>query len=868
MSATGWHHRVAHFNDGSSRICFNDDAIDREATNLIVFPDRSESTHTREECECRGCVYDESQYENVPWCYFPPGYGSYRQIYDPNNERFEVPIPLPPSPATAAEDKLYHVAFTPEPFSFQVIRTDTETVVFDTSVGALIFEDQFLQLSTKLPSHNVYGFGEHEHESFRHDLNWRRWGSFARDQPPSPGANLYGTHPFYLCLENDYNAHGVFLNNANAQDVSLQPTPALTYRHVGGIFDFYMFFGPTPADVVSQYTETIGRPYLPPYWSLGFHLSRYGYNGIDKVKEVVARMRQYNIPHDVQYGDIDYMERQKDFTIDEEAYGEVALRDFVNEIKEEGTNYIIILDPAIAANETTGTYRPYDDGVTKDVFIHDENDEILYGKVWPDYPDVEVDDSQDWDYQTEFYRSFAAFPDFQKPQTKEWWSQEVNDFHNKIPFDGIWIDMNEPANFVVGSVTGCTDNKYDFPPYHPQIWGATMADKTLCMNALQNLNESTQTVHYNMHNLYGWSQNKPTLDAAREATGKRSLVITRSTFAGSGQYSGHWLGDNASIWPHMHKSIIGMLEFNLFGIPFIGADICGFFDDTTEELCRRWSQLGNFYPFARNHNGLNYRDQDPAAFGEEFAVNMRDLFAIRYTLLPYLYTLHYKATAYGHTVVRPLMFEFTSDSETWGIDRQFLWGPGLMITPVLDEGGLSVNAYIPNTRWYDWYTGIEVDQANVGKWVTIGVPDYHIPLHIRGGNIIPIQQPANSTKFSRDNPFGLIVALSEGHSALGTLFWDDGTTADTIENGEYYKIEYVVAQGNLIASVVNSFGNILNGLNLETISVHGIANRPPWVKLNGMELNDSQWMFDDVTKILSISELAQPMMEQFMLSWH
>ncbi|KAJ8029433.1 Sucrase-isomaltase, intestinal [Holothuria leucospilota] len=857
------------------------------------FPDR-DSELSVELCESRGCVYAESENEGVPRCYFPDGYGSYRQtgdaqdlswgqrvnieripdrptlfgsdiatlrvdvevqtkhrvhikIYDPNDQRFEVPNNLAGQPATKAEDTLYHVSFTSNPFSLQVTRTDTGTVVFDTSVGALVFEDQFLQLSTRLPSHNVYGFGEHEHESFRHDLNWKRWGTFARDQPPSPEANLYGTHPFYLCLENDFNAHGVFLNNANGQDVSLQPTPALTYRHIGGVFDFYMFFGPTPEDVVSQYTELIGRPYMPPYWALGFHLSRYGYNGIENVTRVVDRMRKYNIPHDVLYGDIDYMDRQRDFTIDEEIYGEENLANFVQRIKEEGTNYIIILDPAIAANETAGTYRPYDKGVEDDIFIHDANGGLLFGKN---------------------YRSYAVFPDFQRQQTRDWWELEIVDFHKRIDFDGIWIDMNEPANFVHGSVTGCTNNKWDYPPYHPKIWGATMADKTVCMNAIQNWDETTETTHYNMHNLYGWSQSEPTLQATRAATRKRSMVITRSTYAGSGKHNGHWLGDNASVWPHVHKSIIGMLEFNLFGVPFIGADICGFFVDTTEKLCRRWSQLGNFYSFARNHNGLDYRDQDPAAFGEAFAVEMRNLFAIRYTLLPYLYTLHYKATAHGHTVIRSLMHEFASDSNTWGIDRQFLWGPGFMITPVLEEDETSVDAYIPKSRWYDWYTGKEVDQSLAGSFVTLDAPESYIPLHIRGGHILPTQQPANSTKFSRNNPFGLIIALSEGYSAIGTLFWDDGESVDTIPNREYYEIEYIVAENNLVASIMNSYGTLLDNHRLDTISIHGMASRPPWVKLNGQQLMDPQWTYNDNDKILGIVDLQQPMTQPFKLSWN
>ena len=102
--------------------------------------------------------------------------------------------------------------------------------------------------------------------------------------------------------------------------------------------------------------------------------------------------------------------------------------------------------------------------------------------------------------------------------------------------------------------------------------------------------------------MFGWSQSAPTLAGVREATGARGLVLSRSTFVGSGQWVAHWLGDNFSNWANLKYSIIGMLQFNQFGIPMVGADICGFIGDTTEELCTRWHQLGAFYPFSRNHN--------------------------------------------------------------------------------------------------------------------------------------------------------------------------------------------------------------------------------------------------------------------------
>ena len=92
--------------------------------------------------------------------------------------------------------------------------------------------------------------------------------------------------------------------------------------------------------------------------------------------------------------------------------------------------------------------------------------------------------------------------------------------------------------------------------------------------------------------------------ALREIHQKRSIVITRSTFVSSGKNAGHWLGDNTSNWKNVKLNIIGMLEFNLFGIPYIGADICGFFSETTSEMCLRWTQMGAFNTFFRNHNGF------------------------------------------------------------------------------------------------------------------------------------------------------------------------------------------------------------------------------------------------------------------------
>lgn len=142
------------------------------------------------------------------------------------------------------------------------------------------------------------------------------------------------------------------------------------------------------------------------------------------------------------------------------------------------------------------------------------------------------------------------------------------------------------------------DEPLETPKYKTSILGDYLSDKTLCMIGEQSDGRGNVYTHYDVHNLYGWSETIASLPAARATNDKRSIVISRSTFPTSGSFSGHWLGDNSARWSHLKYNIIGMLEFNLFGIPYVGADICGFEGDTTEQMCQRWMQLGQSFHFS------------------------------------------------------------------------------------------------------------------------------------------------------------------------------------------------------------------------------------------------------------------------------
>ncbi|XP_008568396.1 PREDICTED: putative maltase-glucoamylase-like protein FLJ16351 [Galeopterus variegatus] len=706
---------------------------------------------------------------------------------------------------------------------------------WDTSLGSLIFSNQFIQIMTTVPSSSIYGFGEHEHTSFKHDMNYVTYGMFSRDQSPMAFSNLYGVHPFYMCIENDFNAHGVLLLNSNAQEVILSPYPSLTFRTIGGILDFYIFLGPTPENVVQQYTEAIGRPFLPPYWSLGFQLCRWGYHTIDVLKKTVERLRRYDIPHDAQHGYIDYMERQMDFTYDKTNFA--GLPEYIKELKNDGIHYVIILtinnhnalgnlqNPFLTKDEPHGTYKPYELGEEMGIWVNNSDGVTpAVGKGWPPGDSV--------------------FPDYTNPQTAEWWIQLCMEFNNILDYDGIWIDMNEPTNFGTGQEPGCAENNLNNPPYVPDITGRLLAEETLCPDSKTYLG-----YHYDTHSLFGWSQAAPTFYASQNATRKRAFVLSRSTFVGSGKYAGHWLGENYSRWRDMHMSIIGMLEFNLFGIPYIGADICGFNEDTTYELCLRWMQLGAFYPFSRNNNAIRNKEQDPGVFGEAFAAISRSVLRIRYSLLPYLYTLFYHSHVTGHTVVRGLMHEFTSDPQTHVIDKAFLWGPALMIAPVLEEGARSLNVYFPEALWFDFYTGGQVPPTWQKKFVEVPAPLDVIPLFIRGGYILPTQFPARTTKLSRMNPFGLIIALNENETADGYLFWDDGDSIGTIEREEYFYAQYKFHDRMLKTTIINNGYHGVNTLACDTVQILGLTSKPKVIYMNGKIIPSNQIQYHSNMKI-------------------
>ncbi|KAG7153671.1 Maltase-glucoamylase, intestinal-like [Homarus americanus] len=741
----------------------------------------------REECEGVGCVWDPQG--DAPNCFFPPASSHGYEVTTPEETTSagvkSLRLTLKNTSAPVVKDMKEELLVEMMEYGQDMFRikvtvpgeeryevpvsldlppvTSSNTPNFDTSIGGLTYANQFLQVSTHLASSYLYGLGEGVHTTLKHDLRYVTWPMFARDQSPlGPGENLYGSHPMYLVVEDDGNAHAVLWLNSNAMEAETMPLPGLTLRSIGGVIDLYFFMGSSPTEALQQYTQVVGRPVLPPYWALGFHLCRYGYGSLDNLKAA-----------DVQYADIDYMDRRMDFTYDNVSYA--GLPEYIREMSEE-------------------EYPVHHRALQKDVYIKwpqelvpEENHgggDIMLGYVWPD--------------------NRTAFPDFLRSSTKEWWKEEIIRLYDTLEFDGLWLDMNEPANF------GTNENKpWNWPHDRPH-WSLTWrGETTTTLRCPQPV----------------WMVPDPTHTG--EVTGKRGIVVSRSTFPSSGRWAGHWLGDNLARWPDLHTSIIGMIEFNMFGIPYVGADICGFFADTTEELCQRWMQLGAFYPYSRNHNTEGTNEHDPGLW-PSVASSSRAALQVRYTLLPYLYTLHYLAHTQGLTVVRALFFEFPDDKATLDVDDQFLWGSWLMIAPVLKAREINRGVYFPAGAWYDYYTGEAVNQlVDEGVTLVVEAPRTHVPV---------------------SEPLGLVVAPDREGNATGTLYWDDGEELNPIGSGRYFTAD-VTYSNEIITWQVTRGSEVAEGLLLSEVRVFRVEGRPTQLLVDGQRWTTGDWHYHRDTQI-------------------
>lgn len=289
--------------------------------------------------------------------------------------------------------------------------------------------------------------------------------------------------------------------------------------------------------------------------------------------------------------------------------------------------------------------------------------------------------------------------------------------------------MNEPAVFKVNAKTFPEDIRHHYDG-HP------------CS-------------HAKAHNIYGLNMSKATTEGLRRLKShRRPFVITRATYSGGQRYACVWTGDNVASWEHLQIANRQCQRLSISGFSFTGSDIGGFVDVPDGELFVRWIQLGIFHPLYRVHSmgnntdgatevdndavqaeELNNRlDQEPWAFGEKYTALSKYAIELRYQLLPYLYTTFWEYTTTGKPMLRSMIFEDQSDSKLRGIEREFMFGEHMLVSPVIEEGLKKQELYLPAGNWYHYWTASKYEGK---KKHSIKTPLQQIPIFVRAGAIIP-----------------------------------------------------------------------------------------------------------------------------------
>jgi alpha-glucosidase len=592
---------------------------------------------------------------------------------------------------------------------------------------------------TMPPGERYYGFGEKAGPLQKRDAAMTMWNS---DIPAYSAATdpLYHSIPFFYGIRAG-KAYGIFFDNTARSffDMGKESRESYSFGAEEGDLNYYFFYGPAPKKILSRFTELVGRMPLPPRWSLGYQQCRWSYPTEKRVREIARGFRSRNIPCDVIYLDIDYMDGYRIFTWNQKSFPDPA--GLIRDLASDGFKVAVIVDPGIKVDSSYGAYRS---GLEGHQFVRNADGTVYRGAVWP---------------------GICAFPDFTSAAARTWWG---NQFAGLVGAGvrGFWNDMNEPSVFDVPT-------------------------KTIDLTALHD-DGGLGTTHAKNHNIYGMEMVRATYEGVRRLLpNERPFILTRASYAGGERYSAAWTGDNVASWEHLAMAIPMCLNMSVSGQPFVGADIGGFIGHPSGELFARWLQLGVFTPLMRAHSVIDEKNKEPWEYGDVYTDINRETISLRYRLLPYIYTTMAEASSSGIPAMRPMVFEFPEEARFAETADEFMFGSDLLVAPVVTEGDLRRNVDLPHGTWYDFWSGVPLEG---GHSVTVDAPLGRIPLFARAGSVIPTQQTVQYTSQAPVSPLTLYAfPPGAGTESLSRYYEDDGSSFN-FAGGGYERREFHQAQ--------------------------------------------------------------------------
>jgi len=624
--------------------------------------------------------------------------------------------------------------------------------------------DRVINYRKLYPDEKFIGLGEKTGNLNKRGGSFTNWNTDAalHDIKTDP---LYKTFPFFIGIHSGL-TYGLFFDNTHKSyfDFGATTDEQMSWFGAdGGDLNYYFFGTQGVAKIIEDYTWLTGRMEMPTLWSLGYQQCRWSYMSAAEVLDIAQRFRKEKIPADVMYCDIDYMDGFKIFTWNKETFPNPKA--FIAKLKEMDFRLVTIVDPGIKIEDG---YKQYDEGFDKDYFAKYPNGENYTADVWP---------------------GRCHFPDFFRSDVREWWGAAFTALTGP-GVEGFWNDMNEPAAWG-----------QNMP------WLVKFGDKFMP----------------DVRNAYGMQMARATYEGTRKLLGnKRPFVLTRAAYAGTQRYSAVWTGDNSAYDEHMLMGQRMVSSLGITGMAFVGVDIGGFTGNPTPELMVRWNSLGVYTPMFRNHAMQGTIMREPWQWGKKNMAIIKKDIELRYRLLRYIYSGFYQSHKTGIPLSRTLAIDYTHDENVYEVKyhNQFLFGDSILVAPV-ESTQLTADVYLPAGEWYRLSSG---EKYTGGQVYNVDAPLTDLPVFVKAGAIIPMQNIVQSTNEKGDGILELNVWYGNGVSSF-VYYEDDGTSYD-YENGDYYKREITFDPSRrtiVFSEVEGSFKSKFSNIQLV---LHGFENLP------------------------------------------
>ncbi|MCC7370944.1 MAG: glycoside hydrolase family 31 protein [Chloroflexi bacterium] len=490
--------------------------------------------------------------------------------------------------------------------------------------------------------------------------------------------------------------------------------------------DLFLIYGPMFKDILARYTGLTGRAPVPPRWSFGFWQSKWGYRSWEEVWEVVNTARELSVPMDVVHLDPYWMRDRMyaDLVWDEERFPDPAVN--LARLREAGIRISLWLHPWIPQQSEV-----FAEAEAHDAFVKREDGSVyLYSPTIPSNP-----------------ANVCGIIDFSSERGREW-------------YIGKLLGLIEQ---------GVSAFKTDF--------GEAIPEDGVFANGMRG---------WEMHNQYPLLYHEAFYEAFERSGRADDLVCWgRAGWAGIQRYPVPWSGDMNPNFPSMACTLWSGLAMAMSGVPFWSHDIGGFMGPTTPELYIRWAQWGLLSSHSRAHGTTR---REPWAIGEQALAVFREFDELRYRLIPYLYSLAVEAHQTGLPVMRPMILEHQDDPALRHADGQYLLGPSILVCPVLEQGAMSKNVYLPKGTWYNFWTETAYEG---GRWLPLPVQLEWLPIFVRAGTILPlgpVEQYVGQHAAEHGGPDEVTLrvyplTLPSPPRGTGHLHEDGGTTQFVYDEG-------------------------------------------------------------------------------------